>query len=271
MDPVTIIGVIASIQQILQAVYRYGSSVKEAKTEINQLCSELLALKAALEHVQLNSNLDKLGAGMENLGLAKEAQEILSTSNFNTPEFGQMLLSTSHIVRDLLSRLQQRPGKFNVAKQRLMWHIVREDIKRDVDRLNRMKSFFILATTSDNTILCRESYLKICAIDARLQKQEDLEERKQNLKVRQNAKSWLAPYDPYHFYENAIENFQEGTGKWFLDDVFQEWLVSGDFLLQLCSFQDRLWTYGRVHSPISTKSALLTCHCAFTSLQEVEL
>ena len=236
MDPVTIIGLISSVQQILQAVYAYGSSVREAKTEINQLCSELLALKAALEHVHLNSNVDHLSAGMENLGLAKEAQEILSTSNFTTPEFEQMILSTSHIMKELLSRLQQKPGKFNAAKQRLMWHIVKDDIKRDIDRLNRMKSFFILATTSDNTILCRESYLKICAIDVRLQNQEDREERKQKSELRQIVRRWLAPYDPFHFYQNAIEKFQEGTGGYFLDNVFQEWLVSMYCSLQFKSF-----------------------------------
>ena len=224
MDPVSILGVTAAIQQILQAVYAYGSSVREAKTEINQLCSELLALKAALEHVYLNSNVDRLSAGMENLGLAKEAQEILSTSNFVTPEFEQMLLTTDKIMKELLSKLQQKPGKLNAAKRRLTWYLVKDDIKRDIDRLNRLKSFFILATTSDNTVLCRETYLKICAIDQRLQKHEDRQERKQISKLRQMVRSWLAPNDPYHFYEDAIEIYQEGTGKWFLDDVFQDWL-----------------------------------------------
>ena len=268
MDPASIIGVIGSIQQILQAVYAYGSSVREAKTEINQLCSELLALKAALEHVHLNSNVDQLSAGMENLGLAKEAQEILSTSNFATPEFEQMVLSTNHIVNELLSRLQQKSGKFNAAKQRLMWHIVKDDIKRDIDRLNRMKSFFILATTSDNTILCRESYLKICTIDVRLQKQEDREERKQHAKLQQTVRRWLAPYDPYHFYQDAIENFQEGTGKWFLDDIFKEWLVCLSFWLRFRSSRGCLWTQHGVQSLISPESAFLTYSIVSKFLQD---
>lgn len=226
MDPVSIIGLTAAIQQILQAVYAYGSSVREAKTEINQLCSELLALKAALDHVCLNSNVDQLNSGMETLGLFKEAQEVLSTSSFATPEFEQMLVTTDKIIQRLLGRLQQSPGKLNAAKRGITWHLVKDDIKRDIDRLNRLKTFFILATTSDNTVLCRESYLKICAIDLRLQKQEDFQERSEGSRLREAVRKWLAPYDPYHFYEDAMQSFQEGTGSWFLDDVFQNWLES---------------------------------------------
>lgn len=37
-------------------------------------------------------------------------------------------------------------------------------------------------------------------------------------------KTWLAPYDPSQFYENSLNAFQKGTGEWFLDGVFQEWL-----------------------------------------------
>ncbi len=226
MDPASIIGLTAAIQQIIQAVYTYGSSVKSAKTEINQLCSELLALKAALEHIHLNSNMDELSTGMENLGLAKEARQILSTSNYNTPEFQQMFSNTEQIVQDLLVRLQRKPGKFQATKQTMLWHLVKEDMRRDIERLNRLRSFFILATTSDNTVICRESYLKICAIDVRLQNQEDREELRQKTKLRQLLRKWIAPYDTDHFYHSAIKKFQEGTGEWFLDDVFPRWLVS---------------------------------------------
>ena len=224
MDPISIIGVTAAIEQILQTVYAYGASVREAKSEINQLSSELLALRAALDHVYLNSDVGRLGASMEDLGLAKEAQEALSTSTLSTPEFAHMLLVTDNIIKDLLGRLQQKPGKSNAAKRRLTWHMVKDDIKRDIERLNRLKSFFILATTSDNLVLCQESYLKICDIDLRLQKQEDYQERKHNLRLRENVRQWLAPYDANRLYEDAVQNFQEGTGEWFLDDVFRRWL-----------------------------------------------
>ena len=251
MDPVSIIGVTAAIQQIIQAVYAYGASVKSAKSEINQLCSELLGLKAALEHVHLNSNMDQLSAGMENLGLAREAKQILSTSNYNTPEFQQMFSNTQQIVQGLLVRLQRKPGKLHAAKQGMMWHLVKEEIRRDIDRLNRLRSFFILATTSDNTVICRESYLKICAIDVRLQNQEEREERKQNSKLRELVRQWIAPYDPEHFYQGAIESFQEGTGEWFLDDVFENWLVSR-VLISSCS--------GNISDALFGKECLLL-HC----------
>ena len=231
MDPASIIGVTAAIQQIILTIYAYGTSVKSAKTEINQLCSELLALKAALEHIHLNSNMDQLNAGMEILGLSGEAKQILSTSNYNTPESQQMLSNAQQIIQNLLIRLQRKPGKFQDAKQGILWHLDKQDIRRDIDSLNRLRSFFILATTSDNTVLCRESYLKVCAIDVRLQNQEEREERKQNSELRQAARRWIAPYDPHQFYQDAIASFQKGTGEWFLHGVFNDWLVSIIFLL----------------------------------------
>ena len=79
-------------------------------------------------------------------------------------------------------------------------------------------------------MLCRESYLKICSIDRRLQLQEESE-------FRQKVKKWLAPCDPYPIYKAAIGAFQKGTGEWFLDGVLQSWLDG--------SCQQVLWLQAR--------------------------
>ena len=81
--PAATIGLTAAIQQLLTTVYQFGQGVREAKAEINPLCSELLALKAALDHVQLNLNAGLTGS----FGAAEDAQLTLSSSNFSTSEF----------------------------------------------------------------------------------------------------------------------------------------------------------------------------------------
>lgn len=83
MDPVSIIGLTAAIQQLLGSIYKFGQGIHEARTEINLLCSELLALKAAFEHIQLNVQLDS----NQDVVTAGAAQRVLSSSNFATPEF----------------------------------------------------------------------------------------------------------------------------------------------------------------------------------------
>ena len=41
---------------------------------------------------------------------------------------------------------------------------------------------------------------------------------------RQSVKTWLAPHNPRQFYERSLNLYQEGTGRWLLENVFQSWL-----------------------------------------------
>jgi hypothetical protein len=145
MEPVSIVGLAAAIQQLVTAIYQVGQGVREAKREMNQLCSELLALKAALEHVQLNlGQQNDTGVGSE------DPQSMLSSSNLNTPDFKNMLASTNAILQDLLARLHPNSSRFKSSLQRISWVLMKEDIKRDTQRLERSKTWFILATTSES-------------------------------------------------------------------------------------------------------------------------
>jgi hypothetical protein len=146
MDPVSIIGLTAAIQQILVAVYNVADGVRESKDEINQLCSELLALKAALDHVQMNLSLissdNSEGSGVPSSSLV--------SPNLSTFEFKEMIASSETIVKEVLTRLGKKPNALKASLQRLKWPFIKDDVKRYVERLHRLTSWFVLATTSDN-------------------------------------------------------------------------------------------------------------------------
>lgn len=146
MDPAEIIGLTAAIQQILSSVYKFGQGVRESKIEINQLCSELLALKASLEHVQLNLLSKTASNDLEE----KEAHLLLTSDNLSTPECQDMLASAKNILGELLTRLEVNPGRLKASLQKLTWPLMKDDVKRYVDRLHRLSSWFVLTTTSDN-------------------------------------------------------------------------------------------------------------------------
>lgn len=146
MDPASIIGLTAAIQQIVKAIYRFGHGVAESKKEINQLCSELLALKAALEHVQINLSFSH-GPKSEAPNVAPQS---LVSTNLSTPEFKAMISSAETILKELLARLDTKPGAFKASLQRLTWPLIKDDVQRYVERLHRLTSWFVLATTSDN-------------------------------------------------------------------------------------------------------------------------
>ena len=53
-DPTSVAALIIQITQVIHKIYKYGKGVKDAKADIESLCTELYALKGVLEHIQLN-------------------------------------------------------------------------------------------------------------------------------------------------------------------------------------------------------------------------
>ena len=156
MDPVSVIATISglaiTIEQIVAAIYRYGKGVNDAKKETNQLCSELFALKGALEHVRMN--LQDAEAS------STSAPASLSAPIIGTTEFSNMLDTTESALGDLLRRLEKPQGRINTALNRLTWPLKKDDIRDETQRLDRLKLYFILATTTDNLCVVSRPFLE---------------------------------------------------------------------------------------------------------------
>ncbi|MCJ1384040.1 hypothetical protein MMC17_007156 [Xylographa soralifera] len=219
MDPATIIGLTAAIQQLLGGLFKFGRDVCNAKREINQLCSELLALKAALEHVQLNLEYDRC----QQACIKGDVPPTLSAPMLMSSEFKTMVTMTEATLTELLIKTDIKPGSFRSSLKKFTWPM--KNVTSYIDRLERLKGWFVLATTSENVQICKESYMKLCSIERQLQNRGSLQEQHQNDKHRRLVKKWLAPYDPYLSYKKSISIFQEGTGEWFLNGAYQAWLA----------------------------------------------
>ena len=134
MDPISacasISGLVIAIEQIIAAIYKYSKGVKDAKKETKQLCSELFALKAGLEHIRLDlGNTDDPLAPLQ----------APASPTTGTTEFDSMLDATKTLLESLDKRFKESSRRFNTALHRLAWPLRRDDIK-----------YFILATTTDN-------------------------------------------------------------------------------------------------------------------------
>ena len=161
MDPLsacaTIAGLAVAIEQIVAAIYQYGKGVKDSKKEISRLCSELFALKGALEHVR--TNLQDAGAS------SMSAPASLFSPITTTKEFINMLDTTKSALADLFQRLEKPHGRITTALNRLMWPLKKDDVRNETQRLERLKSYFILAATTDNVCVVSRPCLqptKIC-------------------------------------------------------------------------------------------------------------
>lgn len=146
MDPVTICATISglalTIEQIVAAIYRYGKGVNDSKKEMRQLCSELLALKGALEHVRMDVQ--------DTEASSTSAPGSPFVPIIGTKEFTHMLDSAKSALEDLSARLEKPNGRVATALNRWTWPLKKDDIKAETQRLDRLKLYFILATTTDN-------------------------------------------------------------------------------------------------------------------------
>ncbi|KAL9608860.1 MAG: hypothetical protein Q9167_006325 [Letrouitia subvulpina] len=98
---------------------------------------------------------------------AEDISPLLKPSNFSTPEFRQMISSTSTLIDELLARLQVKDGRFKSSLQRLTWPIMKDDVKRYAAKVQRIASWFMLVTTSDN-VWSRENNASLCEANPEL-------------------------------------------------------------------------------------------------------
>ena len=157
MDPVsvcaTISGLAVATEQIVAAIYQYGKGVKDSGKETSQLCSELFALKGALEHVRMN--LQDAEAS------STSAPASLFFPIIGTKEFINMLETTKLTLADLSKRLEKPHGRITTALNRLTWPLKKDDIRNETQRLDRLKSYFILAATTDNLCVVSRPCLEL--------------------------------------------------------------------------------------------------------------
>lgn len=67
-----------------------------------------------------------------------------------TGEFRNMLSTTALPLKDLFQRFEKAPGHLNAALSSLGWSLTQDDIRSKVQRLERLKSYFVFATTVDS-------------------------------------------------------------------------------------------------------------------------
>ena len=155
MDPVTVCatisGLVVAIEQIVALIYQYGKGVADAKKEISSMCSELFALKGALEHIRLN---------LQSIGASSITPFPFPSPIMGTKDFKEMLDTTTSAITALSKPFEKARGRVATALNRLTWPMKKTDIISETQRLERLKSYFILATTTDNLCLIPRPFSK---------------------------------------------------------------------------------------------------------------
>lgn len=138
------ISAIVTISEIIWTLHEYAVLVKEAQDEICHLSKELFALKGVLEYVDSRKQV---------LAITNHADaETNKTKNiFSSDEFQSILSSTILHLQYLLTTLQQEPkGRLKRATKRLTWPLRKAEFEEQITKLERAKSWFILAMMTDS-------------------------------------------------------------------------------------------------------------------------
>ncbi len=134
----SIVGLVLATQGVVQALVNYASSVKGGKSEIQALATELSALVGLLECIE---NQRKSSSTEPNSP---------SLSKYSSQTFLQGLQSIRNILSSLHMSLEPAESKLGQAAKVMMWHWKRDEVQKQIARIERVKEFIIMVTTSDN-------------------------------------------------------------------------------------------------------------------------
>jgi hypothetical protein len=138
-DPISITGLLLAVGNLINRAYKYGKQVKEANKEMTMLYGELVALQGVLLHIDL-----------------QQSEEIVDGSDLKIKQlcasqaFQDALLTSDEILRRLIQNLDKRASN-NQALSKLTWPLIKGDVKDDISRLERVKSYFLLVMMADNS------------------------------------------------------------------------------------------------------------------------
>ncbi|KAI5459556.1 hypothetical protein BGZ63DRAFT_415114 [Mariannaea sp. PMI_226] len=205
-DPISIIGLVGQVADLIQRAYNYGKAVHDAQSDMRKLYTELLGLKGVLEQL---AKLDLASAEPQIADLVRSAK------------FRNTLSSTSQLVARLIENLSKKQTKNQ------------DDVKADIQDLERVKTCFIMMISRKFNSNGNE----ILNIAREGQARENLKDEEKKRKV---IREWIQPFSPAQLHTKAIQKMMKSTGLWFLDGDFKVWREGGEDTPRL------LWLRGKL-------------------------
>lgn len=235
MDPASVLSLVTAISQIIKVLYKVGTGIKDAAKEIDQLSSELFALKGAFEHVASNLEV-RQDMSCQDL----DADTAFTTPLLQTDDSAKMMAKANEIIRDLHRYLTPSgSSKFSGAMDQIRWVLRKDELQEYSRRLERIKSYFLLVTTSNNLEISRQILVQVATMGKILQDNQDHLVRDEQQRQREVVAQWLAPCNPRRIHDNSVASRHARSGEWFLDGICSTWLNDDNINSKL------LWLRGK--------------------------
>ncbi|KAK1749484.1 hypothetical protein QBC47DRAFT_270404, partial [Echria macrotheca] len=214
-DPASAIGLAAQAGNIIILVLKYGREVKDASGDIQALSTELFALEGILRHVE--TQIDSVSSSAH-------------SSPSHTPAFAQLLQSTHQTLDSLAKLLSHTPSSSSnlaITTRSLKWPLRKGQVAEQIQKLERLKTLYILSLTGDTFSTHRALVAEITrlgqAVETANRGRVEEKQSKATLPERDIC-TWVAPVDTASTHREALAVQQPGTGAWFAHGPL-EWLV----------------------------------------------
>jgi hypothetical protein len=223
MDPLSIASGIGGLIQLADVVvnrtWPFLKEVKNQRSEISKLSSEVASLAGVLHSLRLLSEGSAVPIDHEDV---LECQVILEElrDRLNKGD------STSSSKRDQVKKLAQQ----------LCFPYERIEMQKILERLERLKSTFNLALTAESIANQIDLKADIKAVKDELFRRKELESKIELDEKRKKVLDYFGRIGPKQNHAMSLKLRHEGTGLWLLKEPrFNEWLQNCD---------SHIWCYG---------------------------
>jgi hypothetical protein len=147
--------------EIASTLYSYGIQVKGARRDIQNLSNELFGLIGALEHLktqqedQVNYEANPLrpppyseiGEGDQKSDDNDQQCSVKKSHQANT---ALVLKQTVEFLQELQESLKRPKTRLGAVVQRLKWPLRESEVQDHLNRLERVKTYFVLSLVTDD-------------------------------------------------------------------------------------------------------------------------
>lgn len=214
MDPVSVVGLLASIEGLVGGAFKVVSclkTIKDGGKERSRLLVELIGLRTVLLTVSEHFDSD-----------VKEDHDPWLKTIATLDEDDGIFDQISHLFDKLESRLRPKTGHRKML-QALRWPFDKSEVEALVDQLERCKNSINIAITSTNAAALRTvlSDNRRILDDTQIIKEWIVDEELGSII------DWISSLNFLDKQTEIVKQTREGTGQWFIQrDEFRSWSSS---------------------------------------------
>ena len=208
-DPISVTGLVIAIAQVISTLYDYGTEVKGSKDDIRKMTQEIFALKGALEHISANSKSRLVEGGEDRLA-----------------QYSKMIEMTEEALENIQKKLGEPKTRFEKTKRALAWPFTKAELDKYVASIERSKTWFVMVIMNDTAEMSSGIYSEMRQLAEAIHEDTIQRRMKEMMKDTEDILHWLAPINSEEEHLKISQTRVPGTGDWFLDKHFEDWLQS---------------------------------------------